>query len=118
MLGEWTEEAVSNQPKSEKDEKTAKWLGMEVKQFTKDVAEELNVSPDEQGVVVVDIENGTKAEEMGLYTGDIIRAINKQKTTTIAEFESVAKKVSPSEGVLFDINRDGNLIYKTYMDNK
>jgi serine protease Do len=116
LLGEWTEEVASNQPQSEKEEKTCKWLGMKVKQFTKDMAEELNVSPDEQGIVIVDMENGSKSEDMGLYVGDVIRAINRQKTTTIAEFESVTKKVSLSEGVLFDINRGGNLIYKTYIN--
>ncbi|MEW6555960.1 MAG: Do family serine endopeptidase [Elusimicrobiota bacterium] len=117
ILGEWPESITQapSRPESEK-EKTAQWLGMKVKQFSKELAEELNISPDEQGVVVVEIENNSKAAEMGLYTGDIIRAINRTKTTTLAEFESVTKKISFSEGILFDINRGGNLIYRTYIE--
>ncbi|MDD5687425.1 MAG: Do family serine endopeptidase [Elusimicrobia bacterium] len=117
ILGEMTEEAVANQSEPQKSEKTAEWLGIKVKQFTRDMAEELNVSPDEQGVVIVEIGNGSKAEEMGLNVGDVIRAINNKKTTNIAEFESATKKISLSEGVLFDINRGGNLIYRTYAEN-
>lgn len=116
VLDEWTEEVVASPPESDRDAKTAKWLGMKVQRFTKDMSEELNVSADERGVVIVDIENGSKAGEMGLYNGDVIRAINRKKTTTIAEFESVTKKASLSEGILFDINRGGNLVYKTYIE--
>lgn len=118
VLGEWSEEQVvsADEPASGKSGKTASWLGMKIKQFTKDMAEELNVTPDEQGVVIVDIESGSKAAELGLYVGDVIRAINRKKTATLAEFETVTKKASLSDGILFDINRSGNLIYKTYME--
>ncbi|OGS44840.1 MAG: hypothetical protein A2539_03685 [Elusimicrobia bacterium RIFOXYD2_FULL_34_15] len=119
VLGEWTEETAQTQTPTKQEntnEKTSSWMGMSVKQFTKDMAEELSVSPDEQGVVIVDIQSGSKADEMGLYAGDVIRAINNRKTKTVAEFEAVTKKVSLAEGVLFDINRSGNLIYKTFAE--
>ncbi|MBI5572972.1 MAG: Do family serine endopeptidase, partial [Elusimicrobia bacterium] len=63
VLGEWTEEQVASVEELSpgKSEKASSWLGMKVKQFTKDMAEELNVTPDEQGVVIVDIESGSKA---------------------------------------------------------
>ncbi|PIU83339.1 MAG: hypothetical protein COS68_04545 [Elusimicrobia bacterium CG06_land_8_20_14_3_00_38_11] len=118
VLGEWTEEQVASveEKASGKSEKTGSWLGMKVKQFTKDMAEELNVTPDEQGVVIVDIASGSKAAEFGLYAGDVLRAINRKKTTTLAEFEMVTKKASLTEGILFDVNRSGTLIYKTYIE--
>ncbi|PKM92869.1 MAG: hypothetical protein CVU80_01065, partial [Elusimicrobia bacterium HGW-Elusimicrobia-4] len=118
VLGEWAEKQVASVEETApgKNEKTGSWLGMKVKQFTKDMAEELNVSPDEQGVVIVDIENGSKAAELGLYAGDVIRAINRKKTATLTEFETVTKKASLTDGILFDINRSGNLIYKTYIE--
>ncbi len=118
VLGEWTEEQVASVEETApgKSEKTGSWLGMKVKQFTKDMAEELNVTPDEQGVVIVDIESGSKAAELGLYVGDVIRAINRKKTATLTEFETATKKASLADGILFDINRSGNLIYKTYIE--
>ncbi|MDO8733692.1 MAG: Do family serine endopeptidase [Elusimicrobiota bacterium] len=118
VLGEWTEEQVASVEETapEKSEKTGSWLGMKVKQFTKDMAEELNVTPEEQGVVIVDIESGSKAAAMGLYAGDVIRAINRKKTATLTEFEMVTKKAFLTDGILFDINRSGNLIYKTYIE--
>ncbi|HAM39585.1 MAG: hypothetical protein A2474_07880 [Elusimicrobia bacterium RIFOXYC2_FULL_34_12] len=118
ILGEWTEEVSVSSPEQKNiKEQTASWNGMSVKEFKSDMARELNVSPDEKGVVIIDIKAGSKADEMGLYIGDIIRAINNQRTITILEFESVIKKVSLTEGVLFDINRGGNLIYKTFVQN-
>ncbi len=118
VLGEWTEEQVASVEETSpgKSEKSVKWLGMKVKQFTKDMAEELNVTPDEQGVVIIDIESGSKVAEMGLYIGDVIRAINRKNTSSISEFETVTKKASLTDGILFDINRSGNLIYKTYIE--
>ncbi|MBN1384914.1 MAG: Do family serine endopeptidase [Elusimicrobia bacterium] len=116
ILTEWSEDIVTGKPESKKDENTAKWLGLEVKQFTDDMAGELGVSASEKGVVIVEIESGSKAEDMGLYVGDIVRAINRKKTTTIEEFKSAIEKVSLKEGILFDINRNGSLIYKTYIE--
>ena len=117
VLGEWTEElAASDSETAPEKSETVKWLGMKVKQFTKDMADDLNVPPDEQGVVIVDIESGSKAAELGLYVGDVLRAINRKKTATLTEFETVSKKASLTDGILFDINRSGNLIYKTYIE--
>lgn len=116
VLSEWAEDEPASVPSAEKGGKTAKWLGMEIGQITKNTAEEMGIPAGEQGVAVVEIENGSKAEEMGLMVGDIIKAINRKKTTTIAEFESAAKKTSLKEGILFDINRNGDLIYRTYIE--
>lgn len=116
VLSELADEESASSPPAEKGVKTAKWLGMKIGQLTKNMAAELGVPAAEQGVVVIEIENGSKAEDMGLMFGDIIMAINRGKTATIAQFESASKKASLSEGILFDINRNGNLIYKTYSE--
>jgi len=118
MLDEWPEEITSKSEKirPERDEKTVKWKGLKVKELTRDTIAELNLNPNEEGVIVSEIESGSKAEEMGLAAGDIIRSVNRQKTSTLAEFDTATKKVNLSEGVLFDINRGGNLIYKTYIE--
>ncbi|MFH1540892.1 MAG: Do family serine endopeptidase [Elusimicrobiota bacterium] len=118
VLGEWVEEDIipAGNLEKELDGETFTWLGMKVKQFTTDMAEEFSVSLDEKGIVIVDIENNSKLAEAGLYVRDIIKTINKNKTTTIPEFEKAIKNTSLSEGILFDINRGGNLIYKTYIE--
>jgi len=118
VLGEWPEEAAENteNARPEKDGKAAVWKGLKVKEITKDIIDEFNLSPGEEGVVVVEIESGSRADEMGLSVGDVIRSINRQKTTTLAEFDATVKNVNLADGVLFDINRGGNLIYQTYIE--
>ena len=115
-LDEWPEEIASQSEKTrpEKDGKTAEWEGFKVKELTKDIIEEFNLSS--TGVVVIEIAGGSKADEMGLAIGDIIRYINRQKTDTLAEFEAAVKKVNLAEGILFDINRGGSLMYRTYIE--
>ena len=118
VLGEWPEEvaASAEKPYPEREGKVAVWKGLKVKEITKDLIDEFSLNPGEEGVAVVEIDSGSKADEMGLSAGDVIRSINRQKTGTLAEFEAAVKKVNLAEGVLFDISRGGTLIYQTYIE--
>jgi len=119
LLGEWPNEDAVSKPASRElssAKKTANWNGLIVKEINKDIAEQFNIVSHDEGVIVIEIEQGSRAEEMGIAVGDIIRAINKQKTLTLAEFETATKKVRLKDGVLFDVNRNGHLMYKTYIE--
>jgi len=118
-MPEMTEEArVREEEKEEIGEgEVEQWLGMKVEALTTALARKYRIE-DGEGVVIVEIEIGSKAEEMGLVEGDLIRSINRQSTKNCKEFKKVIKKVDLSEGVIFDIVRRGRPVYITYMERK
>jgi len=118
-MPEMVEEArVRGEEKEEIEEgEIEQWLGMKVEALTPALAGKYRIE-DGEGVVIVEIEIGSKAEEMGLVEGDLIRSVNRQSTGNCKEFKKVVKKVDLSEGVIFDIVRRGRPIYITYMERK
>ncbi|MBA7510257.1 Periplasmic serine endoprotease DegP [subsurface metagenome] len=116
-MPEPTEEArVREKEKEEIGEgEVEQWLGMKVETLTTALVKRYGID-DGEGVVIVEIEIGSKAEEMGLVEGDLIRSVNRQSTGNCKEFKKVVKKADLSEGVIFDIVRRGRPVYITYME--
>jgi len=117
-MPETIEEAKVKEEKEEtKGGEVEQWLGMKVETLTPALAKNYGIE-DGKGVVIVEIEIGSKAEEMGLVEGDLIRSINRQSTGDLKEFKKVVKQVDLSQGVIFDIVRRGRPAYITYMEQK
>jgi serine protease Do len=121
-LGEMPETIEEAKVKEEEKEKieegeVEEWLGMKVEALTPALARNYRIE-DGKGVVIVEIEIGSKAEEMGLVEGDLISSINRQSTGDCKEFKKMVKQVDLSQGVVFDIVRRGRPIYITYMEPK
>jgi len=117
-MPETTEEAKVKEEKKEIGEgEVEEWLGMKVETLTPALAKNYGIE-DGKGIIIVEIEIGSKAEEMGLVEGDLIRSINRQSIVDCKEFKKVVKKVDLSQGVIFDIVRRGRPVYITYMEQK
>ena len=117
-MPETTEEAKVKEEKKEIGEgEVEQWLGMKVETLTPALAKNYGIE-DGKGIIIVEIEIGSKAEEMGLVEGDLIRSINRQSIVDCKEFKKVVKKVDLSQGVIFDIVRRGRPVYITYMEQK
>jgi len=61
-------------------------LGLQVATLTPALASRFEIDPDEQGVIVTDIDEGSQAAEEGIRAGDLIREVNRQPVRTLAEF--------------------------------
>ncbi len=111
---------VDNGKVEEDDNKKSSdtWIGMTVENLTPAIARELDINPDEEGIIIVDIESGSEAEEAGLASGDILKSINRQNVKNIESFVKVTKNIRLKDGIVFDINRRGRLIYITYYQDK
>ena len=85
--------------------------GIAVDTLTPEVARELHVSPRTRGVVVTEVEPGSKAEEAGLRRGDVIQEVNRRPVQSKREFEAAVR--SAGADALLLVNREGNTLFLT-----
>ncbi|MBI3598833.1 MAG: PDZ domain-containing protein [Nitrospirae bacterium] len=109
---------LSEQPKEvaekgEEKEAESGSFGISVQDVTPDMAEQFNLDPKEKGVIVVQIEEGSLAEEAGLREGDLIIEINRKPVLDLKSYERLFTKIKKGEAVLILINRQGSRFYLT-----
>lgn len=100
---------------AKEDGARALWLGMTVSELTPRLQEQFSIQEGSKGVLITEIESGSKAEELGLSIGDLIRAINQESVTNIKIFEELTKKTETKNGVVFDVLRRNESLYISYM---
>lgn len=90
------EVVIAERPENIEEETTlakelqGKWRGLDVEELTPDIASRLGVT-DKKGVVVVDVESGSPADEAGIVAGDVILEINKQGVKNISDYHKITK---------------------------
>jgi serine protease Do len=85
--------------------------GVEVKELTPRIRQELNLPEELSGVVVNSVESGSDAEMAGLRRGDVIMEVDRKAVHNIREFESALSHHKSKEGLLLLINRQGGTIF-------
>jgi Do/DeqQ family serine protease len=93
---------------------TAEWEGMQIATLDNTIARQYEIPSGTKGCVVVSVAEGTVAEETGFLPGDMILSVNGAETPTVADFQAAMRKVNLAEGVVFDVNRQGRLLYLSY----
>ncbi len=78
--------------------------GMVVQEITPDIAKHLGL-PVKKGVIVVDVQEGSTAEEVGIQPQDIILQINKAKIESMKDYLREIGKAGEKEGILLLIKR-------------
>ncbi|MFH1202658.1 MAG: Do family serine endopeptidase [Candidatus Omnitrophota bacterium] len=84
------------------------WRGLVVGDITDQIARKFGLE-NEEGVVVIDVDSGSAADEAGIVVGDVIIEINKEAIKNTADFNKVAKDIQGD--ALVQTNR-GFLIVK------
>jgi len=84
-------------------------LGMSVAALTPQIARQLGVSDETQGVVIAAVDGSSDAGAKGLRRGDIILSANYRNVTSSAELEAVvrAARTEKRQAVLLRIQRRG-----------
>jgi serine protease Do len=106
-LGEIPDEketASDSEPTQNKD------LGLEVGPVTSDIARQLNLDT-ASGLVVMQVEQGSAAEEAGVQQGDLVRRVNQEKVTTTNEFRSAVKRTANGKPVLLQLQRGDSTFF-------
>jgi serine protease Do len=78
--------------------------GMVVQEITPEIAKHLGLSL-KKGVIVVDVQEGSTAEEVGIQPQDIILQINKNKIESMKDYLSEIGKAGEKGGILLLIKR-------------
>ncbi|OHB64048.1 MAG: hypothetical protein A2Y76_02725 [Planctomycetes bacterium RBG_13_60_9] len=95
-----TEKARAEQP-AEESQQT---LGVQVRNLTKDIAQQLGYEPGE-GVIVVAVSPGSPADNVGIQPGDLIASVNRQTVTSINQFAKMVNQARKGGKVLLLIRR-------------
>ena len=94
----------------EEEEKT----GARVQELTPQLAARYRISGIKQGVIVVSIEDGSLADEIGLQEGDVILEINRRKIENLKDYEKAMKDVNLEKGVVLQLHRKGNTFWHSF----
>ena len=74
-------------------------LGLQVTDLSSEKARQFGLDEDENGVLVVDVENGSRADKAGVQVGDIIKGINLKKVDNLKDYEDLMAKADKKEPI-------------------
>jgi len=88
-------------------------LGLTVKLLTKELASQLRIK-DASGLVVTEVKAGSPVSEAGVQRGDIVREINGQKLTSLADYDRAVAAVKSGEMVRILVKRGERHLYVAF----
>ena len=75
-------------------------LGLEVEPLTDEVAQQLNLRDDVQGVVITGVEQGSPAAQAGLAESMVITRVGRREVRSVEDFQAAVEAASLDKGVL------------------
>ncbi len=72
-------------------------MGIQVAEITPERARQFGLESKEEGVLVVDVQSGSRADEAGLQAGDIIKEINHQRVKNLDGFRKQIRRASSTK---------------------
>jgi serine protease Do len=74
-------------------------LGLELRDLDPETAKRLGYDSDESGVLVTDVASGGKAAQAGIRQGDLIIEVNREKVSSIGDFQKRMAKIKKGDTV-------------------
>jgi len=104
--------ALETAPSSPRDEITIRsrspFSGAKIANLSPALADELQLDTSVRGVVILDVDNGSYASNLGFQRGDVIMSVNGEKIERTSELERLASQPSRSWRII--IRRGGQQI--------
>ncbi len=69
-------------------------MGIQVAEITPERARQFGLDKDEKGVLVMDVQSGSRADEAGLRPGDIIKEVNHERISDLDDFRKAMRKAT------------------------
>jgi serine protease Do len=112
-VGELSSELDEPAHKNEETIHEDVYSGLNIIPLTGDIARQLNLKGDVQGVVVAGVLEGSPTHEAGLKRGDVILEINGRRVKNLEDFQDIVSQTRPDDTVLMYVNRGGRKYYLT-----
>jgi S1-C subfamily serine protease len=80
-------------------------LGMQLEVLTPRLTERLDLPRSARGLIVVEVEAGSSAEEAGLSRGDVIVSVNGVETVDMSSFEAEIEKSRTARAARLRVRR-------------
>lgn len=93
--------------------RTVEFGGMTLRDASAKHVRKRDPGADRYGVEVLSISKRSVPYLSGMRRGDVIVSINRMPTYTVTDFEQVAQNLDTSQGILFDVYRNGRFYYMT-----
>ncbi|MGR3322470.1 MAG: Do family serine endopeptidase [Pseudooceanicola sp.] len=98
------------QPGAETEAEPQEMMGLTLSPVTAELAEQLELDPEAEGLVVVDVDEMSDAYEKGLRAGDLITEAGQQKVTELSELETRVEEARDAgrKSILLLVRRGGD----------
>ena len=90
--------------RKDQDQKKEESLGIQVSEISPEIARRFSIS-EKDGVMVMDVESGSKAEAAGLMAGDIVKEINHESIGSVEEFRKTIEGAEEGETLNLFVRR-------------
>jgi len=105
-IGELTDESDANQQVEARDPE----LGLRVQRITPEAARRLGLSS-AKGVLVVEVQPGSPADQVGIEPADVIREVNQRAVSNVKEFERATRQGRRGDRILLLVQRGENAVF-------
>ncbi|HEU4343172.1 MAG TPA: DegQ family serine endoprotease [Candidatus Binatia bacterium] len=105
-IGELPDESDTSQLMEAKDPE----MGLRVQRITPEAARRLGLSST-KGVLVVEVQPGSPADQVGLEPADIIREINQRPVNNVKDFERAVRQGRRGDRTLLLVQRGDNAVF-------
>jgi len=96
--------------KSVSPEEQSDW-GMNVQEFTPQLAQQLGLEPGTAGVLISAVDDGSPADAAGLRPGDLITEINRKAVKNLNDYQQALQKVKKGDNLLLLVKRAAGSFY-------
>jgi serine protease Do len=111
QVQELDDKQMASGPSAEKEK-----LGLSVREMTPDLARRFRMDY-EPGILVVEVLEGSLAEDGGMQEGDLIKEVNRKPVRDLKTYQSLISGIKKGGNILFRIKRGGmNLFVSLRMD--
>jgi len=105
-IGELADDSDTNQQAEARDPE----LGLRVQRITPEAARRLGLNS-AKGVLVVEVQPGSPADQVGIEPADVIREVNQRPVTNVKEFERATRQGRRGDRILLLVQRGDNAVF-------
>jgi len=88
-----------------KETKSSDELGLMASELTPETARQLGYDENENGVIITNVQQGSKGELAGIRPGDLIKEINRRPVLTLNDYQEKMQKIKKGEIIHLLIKR-------------